>query len=124
MKILTAILTIFFILLSTPAFAKTFPDNQEIKTLITSLNKHIINLEKRVSTLEAKHKNISASIPAGKSEWRKLRKGMSREAVREILGEPETIDGGDFEIWYYAKPRYHSRVKFYMNRVDSWDEPR
>ena len=66
------------------------------------------------------------STPHGLSSWRRLRKGISREQVRECLGEPLKINGGDFEAWYYgqtASPYGPSTVRFFNNVLDSWVEP-
>ncbi len=66
------------------------------------------------------------SAPPGLSSWRRLRKGISREQVRECLGEPLKINGGDFETWYYGQTVSifgTSTVRFYNNVLDSWVEP-
>ena len=56
-----------------------------------------------------------------KLQWRRLRKGMLPEDVRELLGEPERIWGGDFTRWEY--PGY-AIATFYEGKLDSWQEPR
>ena len=55
------------------------------------------------------------------SSWRQLKKNMSEEQVRALLGEPAKIDGGTFAFWHY---RNGGAVTFYNDRVDSWTEPR
>jgi hypothetical protein len=70
-------------------------------------------------------KSVSAA-PAGLSSWRRITKGLSRDQVRAILGEPRKVEGGDFEKWYYGRDIYYgasASVIFYSNAVDSWSEP-
>ena len=55
------------------------------------------------------------------SSWRQLKKNMSEEQVRALLGEPAKVDGGTFAFWHY---RSGGTVTFYNDRVDSWTEPR
>jgi len=64
-----------------------------------------------------------AAVPPGLSSWRRLNKGLSREQVRSILGEPLRISGGYFEYWYYGESSYRARVTFNNNLVYGWDEP-
>jgi hypothetical protein len=62
----------------------------------------------------------AGSLPADLSSWRQLSKGLSRDQVRSILGEPRRINGGAFETWSYQGGSY---VVFYIGKVDSWSEP-
>ncbi len=55
------------------------------------------------------------------SSWRQLKKNMSEEQVRTLLGEPAKVDGGTFAFWHY---RSGGTVTFYNDRLDSWTEPR
>ena len=55
------------------------------------------------------------------SSWRQLRKSMSEEQVRALLGEPLKVDGGTLAFWHYKSG---GKVTFYQDRVDSWEEPR
>jgi uncharacterized membrane protein YebE (DUF533 family) len=55
------------------------------------------------------------------SSWRQLKKSMSEEQVRVLLGEPVKIDGGAFAFWQY---RNGGTVTFYDDKVYSWEEPR
>lgn len=68
----------------------------------------------------------ASSVPAVLSSWRQISKGLTRDQVRSILGEPRKIHGGDFEYWYYGSATYlgaPSSVTFYHSKVDSWSEP-
>jgi len=67
-----------------------------------------------------------STAPAGLSAWRRITKGLSRDQVRGILGEPVKINGGAFETWYYgqtASPYGPGTVRFYPNDVYEWVEP-
>lgn len=72
----------------------------------TSQSKPIANQQKQSSDL---------------SSWRQLKKNMSEEQVRALLGEPAKVDGGTFAFWHY---RSGGTVTFYNDRLDSWTEPR
>jgi hypothetical protein len=66
------------------------------------------------------------SVPASLSSWRQISKGLSRDQVRSILGEPRKIEGGAFESWFYGSGSYMgapSSVSFYLSTVYSWSEP-
>lgn len=70
--------------------------------------------------------NPMTSAPPGLSSWRRISKGLSRDQVRAVLGEPSKIDGGLFETWYYGQKysAYGSAtVRFYNDAVYSWLEP-
>jgi hypothetical protein len=66
------------------------------------------------------------SVPAGLSSWRQITKGLSREEVRSILGEPLKIEGGAIERWYYGSTFSSyapARVDFMFSGVYGWSEP-
>lgn len=93
------------------------------------LERRILDLEKRVSKLEA----ISKGAPQGDSRgptssnwkdlknWRQLRVGMSYDEVRTLLGEPEKIEGGNVAFWYWDNRR--ASVGFISEKLYSWSEP-
>ena len=85
-----------------------YQDNTQPKTQLakTSQSKPTANQQKQTSDL---------------SSWRQLKKNMSEEQVRALLGEPAKVDGGTFAFWHY---RSGGTVTFYNDRVDSWTEPR
>jgi len=67
-----------------------------------------------------------AAVPAGLSQWRRIRLGLSQDEVRDILGEPLKIDAQIFERWYYGKYAYGDQpasVKFHQGVVSGWVEP-
>lgn len=55
------------------------------------------------------------------SSWRQLKKNMSEEQVKALIGDPAKVDGGTFAFWHY---RSGGTVTFYNDRLDSWTEPR
>ena len=96
---------------------------------IRLLEAQILQLNGRVAALEGMLNQAKASqqpIVTGegwksRANWRKLRKGMSEDEVRALLGEPERLNGGSFSRWKY--PSYEE-VVFHMNRgVYQWTEP-
>jgi len=65
-------------------------------------------------------------VPAGRSAWRQISMGMSREQVRVLLGEPRKIDTTIFEVWAYGIDSYYgaaATVSFSYNKVTGWSEP-
>jgi hypothetical protein len=45
---------------------------------------------------------------------------MTTDEVRELLGEPERVDGGPRTIWYWAD----ADVVFVSGKLLSWSEPK
>lgn len=96
---------------------------------ITLLEKEVQELKLRLSNLEAPQASSShrSKVVASKdgwkslSNWRSLRKGMSQDDVRSILGEPEVVRAsGSFTYWNYS----NSEVTFHQERLYGWMEPR
>lgn len=94
----------------------------------------------RIDRLEIEVRNLKAQLleltanpeqhpePAAASErsksignWKMLTTGMEFDEVRELLGEPRRVEGGDFRWWYYKND---GMVRFYYGKVDRWDAPR
>lgn len=96
---------------------------------IDELEQEVQNLEMRISELERRLQQASDDgnelAPSGDgwtslTNWRKLTKRMRPADVREILGEPQRIDGGSFTTWYYENG---GDVTFYEEKVYGWSEP-
>ena len=96
---------------------------------IKLLEAQILQLNGRVAALEGMLNQAKANqqpIVTGegwksRANWRKLKKGMSEDDVRALLGEPERLNGGHFARWKY--PSY-GEVVFEGNRgVFQWTEP-
>lgn len=55
------------------------------------------------------------------ANWRALRRGMTGDDVRALLGEPVRIQGGGFTYWFWDRG---GKVSFWQEKVDGWEEPR
>jgi outer membrane protein assembly factor BamE (lipoprotein component of BamABCDE complex) len=56
-----------------------------------------------------------------RSQWRKLQRGMSKDDVRKLLGEPGKVSVAKYyEFWYYAGGSVTFDSK---GRLDGWNEP-
>jgi len=94
-----------------------------------SLERRIVDLEKRVSELEAIRNGTpskASRIPTSGNwkyiqNWRQLRTGMSYDEVRALLGEPENIKGGEIAYWYWGSRKAY--VVFMSDKLSSWLEP-
>jgi len=111
------------ILIALPTLANA-SEVDELKSLVMSLNQHVVNLEKRVKELEKFIKTKPVSISLEKATWRKLKRGMSFSQVRSILGEPKNITAGYTTFWYYTSSSYSSMITFSNDKVMSWKEPK
>ena len=96
---------------------------------IRLLEAQILQLNGRVSALEGMLNQAKANqqpIVTGegwksKANWRKLKKGMSEDDVRALLGEPESVKAVIFTRWEYGRYGY---VQFHDTRgVNGWGEP-
>jgi heme exporter protein D len=100
--------------------------DQSLKQRLDSLERQVVDLDRRLLRLEASQRGAPAAEPAtnGSSSditnWRRLREGMSYSDVRELLGDPTRVDGGSVASWAYPR---HGRVDFVSGKVTSWSEP-
>lgn len=72
-------------------------------------------------------------LPPEVEKWRQLSKGMSREQVRSILGEPRRVEAisGYFEKWGYDRDPMTAYVTFgtsgrfpdTLDKLEGWREP-
>lgn len=120
------ILTICILSFSVNCFAQS--DNARIN----ELEKKVIELEERFSQMElllvaaamASENEATPeeteSLESLKSKWRKLETDMKPSKVREILGEPDTINGGQIARWHYPRG---GNVTFMRNKLSQWTEP-
>lgn len=88
---------------------------------VSDLQARVMSLEKQIST-RATSVQSKQNIPAGKTSWRSLQKGMSKDDVRRIMGEPKKIEVySGFEYWYYG---VFAKVEFDdSGLVTGWTEP-
>lgn len=110
---------------SSPAMAQSSP-RDSLAALVDSLQHRVTELERRVAALEGatrgvvERKRPSNGNSSELANWRRLREGMSYDAVRRILGEPDRIAGGTLAFWSYPNG---GQVSFSSGRLRSWSEP-
>jgi len=64
------------------------------------------------------------NTPPSLRTWRQISMNMTRQQVRELLGEPLRINATGLEQWYYSKDQSGSYVWFgYGDLVVGWKEP-
>jgi hypothetical protein len=97
---------------------------------ITQLENEVQQLKQRLSNLEKPNgAAITSSKPLASTDgwknianWRSMKKGMSQDEVRSVLGEPAIVRAsGPFIKWSYSN---RGSVDFYEERLDGWSEPR
>jgi hypothetical protein len=95
---------------------------------IDFLERRVADLERRVRELEApitvepaRDRRVSTS-PNWRDlqNWRQLRRGMTMDQVRALLGEPERVDAGHVTFWRWAD----AEVYFTSDKLEGWSEPR
>jgi hypothetical protein len=110
------------IVASTPSMAQ---DSERIK----QLEKEVQDIKMRLANLEApgKSSDIPKIVLTDKykniANWRMLKKGMSFDEVRALLGEPIRINGGTITYWFYTNQPTIARATFYRDKLDDWSEP-
>jgi hypothetical protein len=116
---------VFLVLITLFAYSLSANQSDEVK----NLKARIAALENRVAKLEAlvgnsKTNEIEYSEKwKDRTIWRKLKIGMTKDQVRQLLGEPRKINAGSVTHWYYSKETWHCYITFYNGRIDSWKEP-
>jgi hypothetical protein len=90
---------------------------------VEQLEKEVQSLKFRLSAIEAAIVNTAkpGSVLKSLSVWRQLRKDLSPNEVRAILGEPDRIHGGPVTYWYYPND---GSVDFIRDRLSGWSEPK
>ena len=85
------------------------------------------DLEQRVRELELLLKSEPSKGPPIQAStrwrdlanWRQLRKGMTMDEVRALLGEPDRVDAGPFIHWRWTD----AEVFFSDDGLEGWSEP-
>jgi outer membrane protein assembly factor BamE (lipoprotein component of BamABCDE complex) len=62
---------------------------------------------------------INAEGWKDKGNWKKLKKGMNKWEVTQLLGEPAGIRVGPYTHWYYPES---GSVDFKDNKLSVWSE--
>lgn len=95
------------------------------KSKIDSIEIEITNLKNRISELEKEKVKQRAKTGNYKvrANWLLLEKGMTKEQVKELLGEPGKVLSGFGAYWYYPDS-FGGKVEFDDNeKVTGWSEP-
>lgn len=95
---------------------------------IEFLERRVADLERRVRELEAPvtvessrdRRSVTAPNWRDVQNWRRLRRGMTMDQVRALLGEPERMDAGSITYWHWAG----AEVYFMSDELAGWSEPR
>lgn len=87
----------------------------------TDVERRLDDLERRVKALESGNQQTRPALSPTRSTWRQLSRNMSRDQVRALLGEPDRIEGGPLETWYWKSG---GNVLFVDGAVQQWSEPR
>jgi len=122
-------LALLFCLAATIAgAAATSAQKQSVEERVALLEKHVADLQERVSKLEKQLTwrvtpvNAGREAKPGIAPWRALHKGMTKDEVKKLLGEPkDMMKLNEYDIWDYAGG---GSVRFDVSgRVEGWYEP-
>jgi TolA-binding protein len=113
-----------------PALVFTQDNNQKIKELeqkITQLEKRIVRLEGIILELQKNQEKPIASSAnnwKNKANWRLLKKGMNKDDVKQILGEPPKVVANIYygDIWYYPDAQGGNASFDKEGLLTSWGE--
>ena len=93
----------------------------------TDLERRVLELEARVRSEPAREWSAPASSKSRDIQnWRRLRRGMTMDQVRTLLGEPERVDamGALSTIWRWDSLGIaHVSFDGRSNKLESWSEP-
>lgn len=121
-------------LISLPAVAGA--QNVSVDSLlrrIEVLERSNADLDRRIRQLESLIRNGSSRdrpLPSTANwrdlqNWRQLRRGMTMDEVRALLGEPQRVQtfGGAFTLWQWNGGSADVRFDGSSGKVDAWSEP-
>lgn len=97
-----------------------------IEERITLLERRIAELEAllRAAQPSAAGAMMGTTLPPDKQRWRQLKRDMTKESVKALLGEPRRIEVGYLERWYYSEDGVlGAHVAFATHGVSQWREP-
>lgn len=131
--------------IATFAAARPAATDEAVMRQLGQAQVRLAALESRVAVLEEPRpapkpvRDVAGLTPADvdaylawiRVPWRKLVRGMTREQIREALGEPEKIEGGELETWWYHytadnRESYPASgmIVLFRDKLDSWLEPK
>ena len=124
MKKAIFIIILLFIASNTNAFGQSLESRIEtLETTVLSLELRIMELEKALSlaTSSPVKKPIKMGNWQNRANWRALKKGMTKNEVRSLLGEPpRVIDAGITVTWGYVTG---SVIFDDGGKLRGWSEP-
>ena len=121
-------LVVMAIVFSAPVFSQSAGQKvQELEKKIVQLELRIAKLEEAMLKLQKNQARPAAAAADGwksKSSWRSLKKGMTKDEVERILGEPPKVVPNTHygDIWYYPDAQ-GGFASFDTNGIlTSWNE--
>lgn len=126
---------VVILLISSFAASHSVADEAILQQQLEMLKQQVDALEKRLGALEgdtrfaieqskAEAPPVNPGDPADLSNWSRLGVGLDYDEVRELLGEPVSINKGVMELWYYSDQGLKGpHVKFLFKKVHLWKGP-
>lgn len=69
------------------------------------VHKRLDALERRIEKLERSKAQVKTTATKDRAVWRSLKVGMTKDEIRDVLGEPGRIAAGEVLIfWYWNYP--------------------
>jgi len=107
--------------------AQMSQDNEKRRVALGNLSLDVARLKERMTAIEERLQPAGKAVPASKTAWRQLKRGMTEQQVRAILGEPVSITGDavGYNWWYSEEGQGGPRVRFDGSKdtVWYWEEP-
>ena len=113
------------LLVVAPAFGQDI-SNADLSQKVAELERRIALLEQLISATGTDQTTVPSKTQSENvANWRKMKIGMTEEAVRAILGEPLRIVRFSAQLytWRYSIDSAYSQIGFGRNGVESWMEP-
>jgi len=105
-------------------------ETADLGTRVAALEKTVADLKARVAVLEKSSSGSKAEASPKsqepwreKSNWRALLKGMTKEEVKKVLGDPGKISNLSSEVWYYPSGLGGSVAFDSSGKLTGWSEP-
>lgn len=111
---------VFFLVAPVQALAQDSIDSK-----VRALEEAVQLLERRVATLEAQvhTEDAPSKVSPGKTNWRKLRNGISEAEVEALLGSPLKVNANEgYFVWWYDNLGF-VRFDTKSRKVEAWSEP-
>ena len=104
-----------------------------LRRRIDQIERTTAELERRLHELEMlvkREPSRAGQVPASSKwrdlqNWRRLRRGMTMDEVRALLGEPERVEamGVVGTFWQWDSGRASVRFDGFSGKLDAWSEP-